>query len=58
MTHESTRIGGWNSVYNRTPDVEVLASATVRVGVTRVAESSTGINIVFVDEGKAHVLCK
>jgi hypothetical protein len=43
-------------VNERAPDVEVRASTAVGVDPTAVAEQRTGVYIVLVNEGEAHVL--
>src|SRR4051794_23453676 len=56
FTHESASIGRRNAIYDRTPNVEVLASSTVGISITGVTERSTGIDIVLVNESETHIL--
>jgi hypothetical protein len=51
-----TGAGGRHTVNERTADVKVCASAAVGVDTTAVAEQRTGVYIVLVNEGEAHVL--
>lgn len=45
-THKGTSVGRRNSIDDRTPDVEVLASATDPVFATLVTFASTCVHVV------------
>lgn len=57
-SYECTSIGGGNPINNSTPNVEVLANATIGISLSAVAKMGTSINVVSVNECEAHVLGK
>ena len=54
--YHSAGVCSGNTIYQCTPDVEVLASASHRVSVTSIAEMSTCSDVVSVEEGETHKL--
>jgi len=56
MTNHATSVSGRNSIDQSTPDVEVLASTTIRICSASIALLGTGIDVVPVKEDKTHIL--
>lgn len=55
-THHGAGVGRRDAAHNRAPDIKVGAATAIRVRTAGVAELSAGVDVIFVEEGKAHVL--
>lgn len=57
-TYHAACVGRRDTVDQSPPDIEVFAVSALRISTAVIAQVSTGVDIILVNESKAHVLSK
>jgi hypothetical protein len=58
FTYHTARVGGRDSIHHSAPDVKILASTAIGIGSASIAQFSTCLNVIPIEEREAHVLLR
>jgi hypothetical protein len=58
MTYKATSVSCWDTVNQCTPNIKVLACATIPIRTTSVTQLSASIHVILINESEPHILRK